>query len=41
VTPALVAGGIFAAVAALFSSPGGAVGNLALAAVQLVLAAVR
>jgi hypothetical protein len=37
VTPALVAGGVFAAVVALFSSPGGAVGNLGLAALQLAL----
>lgn len=41
VTAALVVGGLFAAVVALFSSPGGAVGNLALAATQLALAAAR
>ncbi|MDH3296283.1 MAG: hypothetical protein OER95_18340 [Acidimicrobiia bacterium] len=41
VAPALVAGGVFAAVVALFSSSGGAVGNLGLAALQRVLAAIR
>lgn len=41
VTPALVVGGVFAALVAVFSSPGGAAGNLVLAAVQLVLAAIR
>ena len=41
VTPALVVGGVFAAVVALFSSPGGTLGNLVLAAIQLALAAAR
>ena len=41
VVPALVAGGIFAAVVAAFSSPWGTVGNLGLAAVQLLLAGAR
>ncbi|MDH3293029.1 MAG: hypothetical protein OER95_01755 [Acidimicrobiia bacterium] len=41
VIPALVVGGVFAAVVALFSSPGGTIGNLALAIAQLVLAAAR
>ena len=37
--PALVAGGIFAAAVAAFSSPWGTAGNVSLAAVQLLLAA--
>lgn len=40
-TAALIVGGVFAAVIALFSSPGGAIGNVALAAAQFVLAAAR
>ena len=39
VGPALIIGGCFAALVAAFSSPGGAVGNLALALVQFALAA--
>lgn len=38
VTPALMAGGGFALVVALFSSPGGTVANLGLAALQFALA---
>jgi len=41
VTAALLAGGVFSFVAAFFSSPGGTVGNLALAAIQFILAAAR
>lgn len=41
VGPALVVGGGFAATVALFSSPGGALGNVAAAAVQFTLAATR
>jgi hypothetical protein len=41
VVPSLVVGGVFAVVVAFFSSPGGAVGNLALAVVQIWLAATR
>ncbi len=41
VEPALVIGGSFACLVALFSSPGGTVGNLALAAIQFALAAGR
>ena len=41
VGPALVVGGAFAAVVALFSSPGGTLGNVALAAIQFALAAKR
>lgn len=41
VGPALVVGGCFAAVVALFSSPGGAVGNVALATLQFALAWTR
>lgn len=41
VAPALVAGGAFAVVAALASSPGGTAGNLVLAAVQFALAFAR
>ena len=40
-TSALVVGAVFAVVVSLFSSPGGTVGNLALAAIQLVLAGAR
>jgi hypothetical protein len=41
VTPALVAGGLFAVAAALVSSPGGTAGNLVLAAIQFGLAFAR
>lgn len=41
VTPALVAGGAFALIVALFSSRGGAVANLALSALQFALALTR
>jgi hypothetical protein len=41
VTSALVAGAAFSVLAALGSSPGGTAGNLALAAIQIVLAASR
>lgn len=41
VGPALLLGGLFALVVAMFSSPGGTIGNLALAAIQFVLAATR
>ncbi len=41
VTPALVAGGTFAGLAALASSPGGTAGNMILAALQFALAAAR
>lgn len=41
VRPALVAGALFATVAALASSPGGAAGNLILAALQAGLALAR
>jgi hypothetical protein len=41
VGPALVAGSGFALVAAMASSPGGAVANLALAAIQISLALTR
>ena len=41
VAAALFAGGTFALVVALFSSPGGAIGNLVLAAIQFGLAAAR
>lgn len=37
-TTGLIAGAAFASVAALLSSPGGAVGNLALSAIQAALA---
>ncbi len=37
VRPALLAGGTFALVVAFFSSPGGTVGNLLLAAIQFAL----
>lgn len=39
VVPALAVGGTFAAVVALFSSRGGAVGNILLAVIQFALAA--
>jgi hypothetical protein len=39
VTTGLAAGAIFSFVAALFSSPGGTIGNLALAAILIALAA--
>lgn len=41
VGPALLAGGVFALVVAFFSSPGGTVGNLVLAAIQFALALSR
>jgi hypothetical protein len=41
VTAALLAGGVFALVVALFSSPGGTAGNLMLAAIQFGLAFAR
>ena len=41
VRPALLAGGSFALAVAFFSSPGGAVGNLTLAAIQYSLALTR
>jgi hypothetical protein len=41
VGPALVVGGCFATAVALFSSPGGTVGNVVLAVVQFILAAAR
>ena len=41
VTLALLAGGCFSAVVAFFASPGGAVANAALAALQFSLAAAR
>jgi hypothetical protein len=41
VTSALVAGAAFAMLAAFASSPGGTIGNLALAAIQIVLALSR
>lgn len=41
VQPALFAGGSFAVAVAFFSSPGGAVGNLVLAAIQYALALAR
>jgi hypothetical protein len=41
VTAALLAGGAFSSVVAFFSSPGGAVGNLMLAAIQFGLAGTR
>ncbi len=41
VTPALLAGGTFALVVAFFSSPGGTVGNLLLAAIKFALAVSR
>lgn len=39
--PALLIGGAFALVVAFFSSPGGTIGNLALAGIQFALAAAR
>ena len=39
VTAALIAGSVFSVLAALASSPGGTVGNVMLAAIQVVLAA--
>lgn len=36
VRPALLIGGLFALLVALFSSPGGTVGNVVLAAIQFV-----
>ncbi len=39
--PALVAGTVFCIIAAVVSSPGGTVGNLALAAIQTALALAR
>jgi hypothetical protein len=41
VVPALIAGAVFSAIAALASSPGGTIGNLALAAIQVALATYR
>ena len=41
VVPALVVGGVFALTVAFFSSPGGAIGNLALATIQFALALAR
>ncbi len=41
VGPALLVGGGFAVVVAIFSSPGGTAGNLALAAIQFALAFTR
>jgi hypothetical protein len=41
VTAALIAGGVFALVVALFSSPAGTAGNLTLAASQFALAFLR
>lgn len=41
VGPALLAGAIFCVIAAIVSSPGGTVGNLALAAIQTALALAR
>lgn len=41
VTAALVAGAVFSVSAAVASSPGGTVGNLVLAAIQIVLALAR
>lgn len=41
VAPALIAGAVFSSIAALASSPGGTIGNLALAAIQVALAAYR
>lgn len=41
VTGALVAGAVFSVLAALASSPGGTVGTLVLAAIQIILAASR
>lgn len=41
VKPALIAGGSFALVAALASSPGGTVGNLLLAGIRFALASAR
>ncbi len=41
VEPALLVGGAFALVVAFFSSPGGTVGNLALAVIQFALALTR
>lgn len=41
VRPALLAGGTFALAVAFFSSPGGTVGNLVLAAIQYALALSR
>ncbi len=41
VAPALLVGGAFALIVAFFSSPGGTVGNLALAVIQFALAVTR
>jgi hypothetical protein len=41
VSPALIAGGSFAVIAALASNPGGTVGNLILAGIQFTLASAR
>ncbi|MGI9649278.1 MAG: hypothetical protein ACR2OI_12235 [Acidimicrobiia bacterium] len=41
VKPALLVGGVFACVVALFSSPGGTAGNLVLAVIQFALVAFR
>ncbi|MDH3402770.1 MAG: hypothetical protein OES32_08305 [Acidobacteriota bacterium] len=41
VGPALLAGAVFCVIAAVMSSPGGTVGNLALAAIQVALAVAR